>query len=133
MVGKETIDLDTYNQSYGMHGNYTKNSQLQGRELLLPNEVRMLDNRYAILFIRGERPIMDLKYDIMRHPAVGMTADGGAEPYIHGLAKDAAYTLSLTFDPDDIAFADSMNDVIKITEGDYVLLSEEDVEKEIED
>lgn len=97
--------------------------------MLLPNEVRMLDNRYAILFIRGERPIMDLKYNIMKHPAVGLTADGGAEPYIHGQPKDAAFTLSLTFDPDDIEFANSMNDVIEIPEGDYVLLSEEDVEK----
>ena len=91
----------------------------------------MLDNRYAILFIRGEWPIMNLKYDIMRHPAVGMTADGGAEPYIHGQVKDAAFTLSLTFDPDDIAFANSMKDVIEIPKCDYVLLSEEDVEYEI--
>ena len=74
---------------------------------------------------------MDLKYDIMKHPAVGLTADGGAEPYIHGQPKDAAFTLSLTFDPDDIAFANSMNDVIEIPDGDYVLLSEEDVEREV--
>ena len=76
---------------------------------------------------------MDLKYDIMKHPAVGMTADGGAEPYIHGQTNDAAFTLSLTFDPDDIAFANSMKDVIEIPEGDYVLLSEEDVENEIKE
>ena len=74
---------------------------------------------------------MDLKYDIMKHPSVGMTADGGAEQYIHGQPKDAAFTLSLTFDTDDIALANSMKDVIEITESDYVLLSEEDVEKEI--
>lgn len=97
------------------------------------DEVRMLDNRYALLFIRGERPVMDLKYDIMKHPAVSMTADGGAEPYIHGQTDGAAFTLSLTFDPDDIAFANSMKNVIEIPEGDYVLLSEEDVEKEQKD
>ena len=91
----------------------------------------MLDNRYAILFIRGERPIMDLKYDIMKHPAVGLTADGGAKPYIHGQPKDAAFTLSITFDLDDIAFANSMQDVVEIPEGDYVLLSEEDIEQEL--
>ena len=91
----------------------------------------MLDNRYALLFIRGERPIMDLKYDIMKHPAVGMISDGGAEPYIHGQVKDAAYTVSLTFDPNDIAFANTMMDMIEIPEGDFVLLSEEDVEKEL--
>ena len=72
----------------------------------------------------------DLKYDILKHPSVRLT-DGQADPYIHGQAKDAAYTLSLTFDPDDIAFANSMNDMIEIPEGDYVLLSEEDVENEI--
>ena len=94
------------------------------------DEVRMLDNRYALLFIRGERPVMDLKYDIMKHPAVGMTSDGGAEPYIHGQTDGAAFTLSLTFDPDDIAFANSMKDAIEIPDGDYVLLSEEDVESE---
>ena len=90
----------------------------------------MLDNRYAILFIRGERPIMDHKYDIMKHPSVRMTTDGGTEPYIHGQAKDAAFTMSLTFDPDDIKFANNMNNVIEIPEGEYVLLSEEDVEME---
>ena len=131
LLGKATIDINTYARSTGRTGSYSTNQQNTGRELLLPNEVRMLDNRYAILFIRGERPIMDLKYDIMKHPAVGLTTDGGAEPYIHGQSKDAAFTLSLTFDPDDIAFANSMNDEIEILEGDYVLLSEEDVEKEL--
>ena len=81
--------------------------------------------------VRGERPVMDLKYDILKHPDVRMTADGGADKYIHGQPKDAAFTLNLTFDPEDIAFANAMKDVIEIPEGDYVLLSEEDVEKEI--
>ena len=131
LLGKETIDTNTYGKSTGRNGNYSTNYQNTGRELMTPDEVRMLDNRYALLFIRGERPVMDLKYDIMKHPAVGLTADGGAEPYIHGQSKDAAFTLSLTFDPDDIAFANGIKDVIEIPEGDYVLLSEEDVEKEV--
>ena len=131
LLGKETIDTNTYGKSTGRNGNYSTNYQNTGRELMTPDEVRMLDNRYALLFIRGERPVMDLKYDIMKHPAVGLTADGGAEPYIHGQPKDAAFTLSLTFDPDDIAFANGIKDVIEIPEGDYVLLSEEDVEKEV--
>ena len=74
---------------------------------------------------------MDLKYDIMKHPAVDLTADGSVEPYMHAQAKDTAFTLSLTFDPDDIEFANGMKDMIEIPEGDYVLLSEEDVEKEV--
>ena len=51
--------------------------------MLTPDEVRSLDNRYAILFIRGAKPVMDLKYDLMKHPAIGCTVDGGGPPYIH--------------------------------------------------
>ena len=97
---------------------------------MTPDEVRMLDNRYALLFIRGERPVMDLKYDIMKHPAVGMTADGKAEPYIHGQTSGASFTMSLTVQPEDIEVANAMNDAIEIIDADYELLSEEEVEKE---
>ena len=127
------IDTNTYGKSTGRNGNYSTNYQNTGRDLLTADEVRMLDNRYALLFVRGERPVKDLKYDILKHPSVRLTTDGQADPYIHGQAKDAAYTLSLTFDPDDIAFASIMEDVIEIPEGDYVLLSEEDVERLIKD
>lgn len=130
LIGKETIDTNTYSRSSGRSGNYTKNNQKQARELMTADEVRMLDNRYAILFIRGERPIIDLKYDILKHPDVRMTTDGQADAYLHGQPKDAAFTLRITIDPNDIKFVNSMKNVIKITEGDYVLLSEEDVEKE---
>lgn len=78
LLGKETIDTNTYGKSSGRSGNYSTNYQISGRELLTPDEVRMLDNRYAILFIRGELPVMDLKYDILKHPAVDLTADGKA-------------------------------------------------------
>ena len=84
LMGKATIDMNTYNQSMGMRGSYSKNWQLQGRELMMPDEVRMLDNRYALLFIRGERPVKDLKFDILRHPNVKLTTDGGSEDYRHG-------------------------------------------------
>lgn len=84
LLGKETIDMNTYGQSRGRNGSYSINWQLSGRELMTPDEVRMLDNQYALLFIRGERPIMDLKYNILKHPNVRLTTDGGAEPYVHG-------------------------------------------------
>ena len=99
--------------------------------MLLPNEVRMLDNRYAILFIRGEQPVMDLKYDIMKHPAVGMTTDGGTEPYIHGEPWDAGSSIELVYDPELIKEAAENAKHIELADTDYVLLSEEDVEKEI--
>ena len=84
LLGKETIDMNTYGKSTGHSGNYSTNYQLNGRELLTPDEVRLLDNKYAILFIRGERPVMDLKYDVLKHPNVELSGDGKAKPYIHG-------------------------------------------------
>ena len=68
MLGKATIDTNTYGRSYGSHGSYSTNDQMAGRELLTPDEVRMLDNQYALLFIRGERPVKDLKYNLKEHP-----------------------------------------------------------------
>lgn len=84
LLGKETIDTNTYGRSRGRNGSYSTNYQLAGRELMTPDEVRMLDNRYALLFIRGERPIRDLKYDILHHPNVALTTDGSAPAYTHG-------------------------------------------------
>lgn len=81
LLGKETIDTNTYGKSEGRSGSYSTNYQISGRELLHPDEVRMLDNRYAILFIRGELPVMDLKYDILKHPNVAYTADGKGGVY----------------------------------------------------
>lgn len=126
LLGKETIDLNTYNQSYGMKGNYTKNSQIQGRELLTPDEVRMMDNQYALLFIRGERPVKDLKYNILKHPLVALTTDGRAKPYEHGEADKAKNTIELS--PGILPKADIGED----TAGDWLIMSEEDVEKEFE-
>lgn len=96
LLGKETLDTNTYGQSRGHSGNYTTNWQQTGRELLMPDEVRMLDNRYALLFIRGERPIRDEKFDILKHPNVRFTTDGGSMPYIHGGTERAVATLRLT-------------------------------------
>ena len=84
LLGKETIDTNSYGQSKGKGGSYSVNRQMAGRELLTPDEVRMLDNRYALLFLRGERPVRDLKYDILKHPNVALTADGKMPPYQHG-------------------------------------------------
>lgn len=95
LLGKATIDTNTYGKSTGHSGNYSTNYQISGRELLTPDEVRMLDNSYALLFIRGERPVMDLKYDIMKHPDVDMTADGKAGIYCHGEINQAIADISL--------------------------------------
>ncbi len=99
LMGKETLDTNTYGYSRGRSGSFNVNDQQTGRELLTPDEVRMLDNRKAILFVRGERPMLDDKYDLMRHPNIKLTEDGGAAPYDYTLARDARNDLALS--PED--------------------------------
>ena len=83
LMGKGTIDTTTHGLNKGKNGSYSDNYQQTGRELLTPDEVRMLDNRYALLFIRGERPIVDEKFDLTKHPNIKYTPDGGGKPYNH--------------------------------------------------
>ena len=92
MLGKATIDTKTHGQTKGKSGSYSTNFQMSGRELLTPDEVRKLDNRYALLFIRGASPVMDEKYDLMHHPAISHSSLGGAAPYIHHGSKPSIYT-----------------------------------------
>ena len=114
-LGKATIDTNTYGQSKGRNGNYSTNWQISGRELYTPDEVRMLDNRYALLFIRGERAIQDEKYDILRHPNVKQTTDGGAPPYIHGQVPKAFELSDVLLDGDyddyEILSEDEINEL----------------------
>jgi len=111
LLGKETIDTNTYGQTKGKSGSYSTNFQQSGRELLQPDEVRMLDNQNALLFIRGERPILDAKYDLMKHPNIRYTEDGGAGPFNYAKAP-LAY--------DDFMFDETRYD-------DYELLLDEDI------
>ena len=106
LMGKQNLDIDTYGKSTGHSGSYSTNYQLGGRELLTPDEVRLLDNRYAILFIRGERPILDFKYDILKHPRVKDTADGKAEIYQHDKIENAIATISIDYNTTKYKFTD---------------------------
>lgn len=124
LLGKSTIDTNTYGKSEGRSGSYSTNYQISGRELLTPDEVRMLDNRYAILFIRGERPVLDFKYDILKHPNVALTADGKAGIYKHGEVKSDVATIEL------ISFDKNKAPETQVAETDYELLSDEDFEND---
>lgn len=124
LLGKETIDMNTYGQSKGRNGNYSTNWQITGRELMTPDEVRMMDNKYALLFIRGERPIMNLKYDILKHPNIKLSADGGAEPYEHARPN---YSIgSISFDSSVLKM-----EPFELTDevGDFAILTEEEIEE----
>ena len=83
MLGKETIDTQSHGQSKGRNGSASTNTQQAGRELMTPDEVRLLDNADALLFIRGEHPVRDRKYDLLRHPNLAGTVDGAGLPYVH--------------------------------------------------
>jgi type IV secretion system protein VirD4 len=124
LLGKETLDTNTFGKSTGRNGNYSTNYQQAGRELLTPDEVRMLDNRLAILFIRGERPVIDEKYDILRHPNVGGTADGKAGNFIHGEVTGSVATIVIGEGIDPAGLPE-----IETGDADFELLSEEDLEE----
>lgn len=101
LLGKETIDTNTYGKSTGHSGSYSTNYQIAGRELMTPDEVRMLDNKYALLFIRGEKPILDEKYNTFKHHNFHKTEDGGFKPYLHGNTENAIATIRVDNDIDN--------------------------------
>lgn len=111
LLGKETLDTNTYGQTKGRNGSYSTNYQQTGRELFTPDEIRLLDSRKAILFVRGERPMLDDKYNLKKHPNVKWTEDGGAPPYDYAKAPRSHDDLNI-----DIERLD-----------DYELLCEEDI------
>lgn len=134
LLGKETIDTNTYGKSTGRSGNYSTNYQITGRELLDAAEVRMLDNSKAILFIRGEKPILDEKYDILKHPNVALTTDGKARPCVHGGTENAVATIS--FAPAGAALTgvtgegETMYELLSNEELEAIYLSQEEKQNE---
>lgn len=112
LLGKETISTASHNRSRGRNGSYSENIQQQGRELLTPDEVRLLDNQDCIVLIRGERPVIDKKYDLLKHPNLSYTEDGGAAPYIHSPA--------CLYSQDDLSFP-----FTSLKEVDIIFASEE--------
>lgn len=124
-LGKETIDTNTYGKSSGRSGSYSTNFQSTGRELMTPDEVRKLDNSKAILFIRGEDPIIDQKYDLKKHLNYHRTAEGGGKPYIYG--TDNLSFAAVTLDQSLIRQASDYS----IDVQQYELLSPEELEAEL--
>ena len=111
-LGKETLDTNTFGKSTGHSGSYSTNYQQTGRELLTPDEVRLLNNDYGLLFIRGERPVMDKKYDLLKHPNIKETTDGNQKPYIHGRANH---------------YINDWQNIL-LTDNEYELLSDEEMD-----
>jgi len=126
LLGKETIDMNTYGQSKGRSGSYSTNWQITGRDLLDSAEVRLLDNRFALLFIRGERPVKDEKYNILKHPNIALTTDGEGIPYVHG--EDIISIASLEMDEKRIR----KMELEAVDRDEYLFLCEEELEELIE-
>ena len=123
LIGKQTIDVDSDGVSKGRQGSHTKNHQTQARELMTPDEVGRLDNQYAILHIKGEYDIIDRKYDLLKHPNIKMSADGGAPMYIHG--NDVRSKASIGLVGDDVALRSNAVDI-------ETLFTEEEKTQELE-
>lgn len=128
LLGKETIDFDTHGKSSGRSGNYSTNYQIGGRELMTMDEVRMLDNKYALLFIRGERPIKDYKYDVLKHPNVKFTTDGKAKPYIHGKTDNVIASIDISFNN----YKAANNDKIETLEANYTVVFSDEINDYVE-
>lgn len=134
LLGKETININAHNRSYGKNGNYTTSDQLNGRELLDAAEVRLLDNRYALLFIRGERCIKDLKFEILKHSNIALTEDGGGKPYEHGLFDGDVADINIQgylYEEDETEAQESVDD--ESTTCGFQLLADTELLKEIEE
>ena len=117
LLGKETLDTRTRGQTKGRNGSSSTNYQQAGRELMMIDEIRMMDTDDAILLIRGEKPVLDKKYDITRHPNFKKSAAGGAEPYVHKPQEapdyalpDLPYEFHALDDYDFIEMEDSQNE-----------------------
>ena len=126
LLGKETIDTNTYGQSKGRSGSYSTNWQLTGRELLMPDEVRMLDNQYALLLFAESSPCGTSSMTSLNIPIIKLTTDGGAEPYRHG--EDTHSIVSIRFDK-ELLKQTAEKDGQDAPKHRFILLTEEELEQ----
>lgn len=112
-LGKQTIVSDSYSESKGHSGNYSKSTQKMGRELLTIDEVRTLDRKKGLIILGDKMGMIDKKYDLKSHPRYKDIVEAGAPKYLHGLDRH------------------SINDWqnIVLSDNEYELLSEKDLEK----
>lgn len=125
--GKETIDMNSYGKSTGHSSSYSINYQTAGSELMSPEEIRRMDNDLAIIFIRGEKAVKDLKYNTFKHPNFKLTEDGGYKPYIHGNTKNAIATISIDTNASDIKCKE-YKDI-----GKYEILIDEEIDEYLQE
>lgn len=125
MLGKETIDTNTYGRSRGRNGNSSTNYQISGRELLTPDEVRTMSNERAILFIKGEDALIDLKYNVLRHRNAKYTSLLGNNNFDYYYGESPLSTATITV----VNESDYSDNAIEMpTDNGWVVMSEEEIE-----
>lgn len=88
----------------------------------------MLDNNYALLFIRGERPVKDLKFNLKEHFNSINTPIGNKtiKIYQHGGTENSIGTISFNLDDIEIDTKEIID--LETKESDIELLSDEEIE-----
>ena len=115
LIGKETVETTSRSLSRGRSGSSSTSHQQTARDLMTPDEVRLLSNDKALLFVRGERPVMDWKYNLLRHPNIRFTEDGGAPPYDYTVAPDAHEDLAGNAENYELLDMDDFEDKPKVS------------------
>ena len=66
-LGKETIYMLNNSVSKGNNPSYSLNTQKTGKDLMSVDEIAVMDGSKCVLQLRGVRPFLSDKFDIMKH------------------------------------------------------------------
>ena len=141
LLGKSTIDKKSSGETKGRQGSSSRNYDVLGREIMMPDEVRKMDNKKCLIFIRGFDPILDGKYVPFQHPLFSQTADGDGKPYVHLIAKDGSSSVAAFSLLNDKAFTYYQGQKAKgeavyideLTVEEFMLLGKMDLKKRLMD
>lgn len=144
-LGKKTIYKKSTGETKGSHGSSSTNEDVLGRELMLPEEVRELDNDFCVVFVRGKKPILDHKFRTLESPEFELSKKLGS--YLHSQDKQLeqdAFHISLASQK-ELSDAYALGRVIELNLDqnllstpeyqelqDIVLQNAEDVQEELE-
>lgn len=137
LLGKATIDKKSSGETKGKQGSSSRNYDVLGREIMMPDEVRKMDNKKCLIFIRGFDPILDGKYVPFKHPMFLQTADGDGEAYVHSISENgvAAEPAFSFLNPDALKYYEDLQEkgeavyIDKLDYEEFKLLGQDDIQK----
>lgn len=140
LLGKATIDKRSTGETRGRQGSSSRNYDVLGREIMTPDEVRKMDNKKCLIFIRGFDPVLDNKYNPFGHPMFSQTADGEGIPYEHEAAEGESREPGFTIlNEKSLAYYEGLKEkgepvyIDTIPYEDFVLLGQVEMEKRFMD